>query len=88
MEIIRDNELLYIGDKENPQAFIKYKINNGEIAVVSTVVKESLRGQGVAGKLMDKVVEIAKEENLKIDPICSYADVYLRKREELRYLRA
>ncbi|NMB10266.1 MAG: N-acetyltransferase [Tissierellia bacterium] len=88
MEIIRDNELLYIGEKENPEAFIKYKIQNGEIAVVSTVVKESLRGQGIAEKLMDKVVEIAKKENLKINPICSYADVYLRKREELLYLRA
>lgn len=88
MDIKRIDNLLYIGDRENPDAFIKYRIDGENFVVLSTVVQEKLRGQKIAEKLMDKVVEIAKEENFKIEPICSYADVYLRKRDELIYLRA
>lgn len=38
-----------------------------------TFVDESLRGQGIAGKLVDVVVEKARKENKKIRPVCSYA---------------
>ena len=38
-----------------------------------TFVDDSLRGQGIARQLFDKVVELAREKNIKIHPVCSYA---------------
>ncbi|HOO50853.1 MAG TPA: GNAT family N-acetyltransferase [Alphaproteobacteria bacterium] len=38
-----------------------------------------LRGTGAAGKLMNQIVEFAKEKNLSITPICGYAASWLRK---------
>ena len=36
-------------------------------------VSEDYRGQGIGRQLLDKVVEFAREKNLKIIPLCPYA---------------
>lgn len=46
-----------------------------------TFVDESLRGQGVAGKLVEAVVEKARKEGAKIAPVCSYAVAAFEKNE-------
>lgn len=38
-----------------------------------TEVSDEYGGQGIARKLVDKVVEAAKEKGLKIIPLCPYA---------------
>jgi predicted GNAT family acetyltransferase len=38
-----------------------------------------LRGTGAAGKLMENIVTIAKQEQLEIEPICGYAAHWLRR---------
>jgi len=75
VEIKHGNNVFYIGDnEENAIAEITYiYIDNVAINVNHTFVDPSLRGQGIAKKLLDKVVEFAKEKNLKIKPTCSYA---------------
>lgn len=37
-----------------------------------TWVDQSLRGQGVAQKLLDNLVAMAREEGLKIRPVCAF----------------
>ena len=37
-----------------------------------TFVSPDLRGQGVAKKLLDRAADYARENNLKMEPICSY----------------
>ncbi|MBD8026507.1 N-acetyltransferase [Ureibacillus sp. Re31] len=37
-----------------------------------TYVSDVLRGQGVAKKLLDKAADYARENNLKMNAICSY----------------
>ena len=49
-----------------------------------TFVDPSLRGQGIAGKLMGKVIEMAREEGYKLVPVCSYAVAYFRRHEEAK----
>lgn len=36
-------------------------------------VREELSGQGVAQQLVDRVVEKARQDGLKIVPVCPYA---------------
>ncbi len=46
------------------------------------------RGQGYATKLMDEIVELLRESNRKILPLCPFAAAYLRDRPELADLLA
>jgi len=65
----------YIGeDPENAEAEITF-VPGGEniITIDHTFVSENLRGQGIALKLVNKVVEYARTEHKKIIPQCSYA---------------
>lgn len=69
-----DNKF-YIGDDEqNPLGEITFKLPGDNLMVVDhTYVSDDLRGQGIAGKLVGKVVEYAREQGKKINPTCSYA---------------
>lgn len=48
------------------------KEGENQIVVAHTNVDEKFGGRGLAGKLMDKMIEYARENNLKIHPTCSY----------------
>lgn len=55
-------------------AEITYATTNNPNVVVAehTFVDPSLRGQGVAGKLLDALVKDMTKQNKKIKPACSY----------------
>lgn len=57
-------------------------IDESIISIDHTYVNESYRGQGIASKLMVKAIEYAKENNLKIKPVCSYAVSFFQKNFE------
>ncbi|WP_146547880.1 GNAT family N-acetyltransferase [Rummeliibacillus suwonensis] len=45
----------------------------GDIMVINhTFVDYSLRGQGIAKQLLDRAVEYARENEYKIEAVCSY----------------
>lgn len=44
-----------------------------------TYVNPILRGQGVAGQMMEEVAQRLRREGLKATATCSYADTWLRK---------
>ena len=52
------------------------------VDVNHTFVDPSLRGQGIAGKLMDELVAELKGRNLKAVPSCSYAQGWFEKHPE------
>ena len=65
--------MFYHGPEDNPLAKIIYKpAEDGVIIATSTVVDPSLRGQGIAKKLLDHLADFARQEDLKIRPECSY----------------
>ncbi|TMN22804.1 GNAT family N-acetyltransferase [Lentibacillus cibarius] len=74
MDIKKGNGKFYIGDDEqNPTAEITFKpIGDDKLDVDHTYVSEELRGQGIAGKLTEKMVSFAREEGKKIKPTCPY----------------
>jgi uncharacterized protein len=45
----------------------------GSSVVTSTYVNPSLRGQGIANQLMNKIIQLAKDEKRLIGPECSFA---------------
>ena len=42
-------------------------------------VHPALRGQGVAGRLVEASLEYAKEKALRVIPMCSYAAAFMRR---------
>ncbi len=51
-----------------------------------TFVDDSLRGQGIAGKLMEEVAKRLKAENKKAYLTCSYAIKWFEKNKEYKEL--
>ncbi len=65
----------YVGeDPHSPLAEITYHPRDERTMVIdNTYVSDTLRGQGIGGLLVRKVAELARKENKKIVPLCSYA---------------
>ncbi len=84
-----DNGYAYGEKNEIPMARITMRsLGKKRIAVDHTYVSPSLRGQGIARKLVMLVVEHAKKEGLLIVPLCSYAQMVLEEDPELSALIA
>lgn len=47
-------------------------IQNKNLTVYHTEVAKQLKGQGVASTLLEKMVTYARENNLKVIPLCPY----------------
>ena len=53
-----------------------------------TIVPPELRGQGIAGRLVDALVRDARREGFKIIPSCSYVAAQFDQHPEWEPLRA
>jgi hypothetical protein len=63
-------------------AFADYVRQDGRLVIPHVVSPMALRGAGTAGRLMEGVVTHARAEGVKIVPVCSYADAWLRRHPE------
>ncbi|WP_085993204.1 GNAT family N-acetyltransferase [Oceanobacillus senegalensis] len=79
--INKGEQKFYVGDDiKDPTAELTFnKSGKDKIVVDHTYVSDELRGQGIAGKLVEEVVSYAREEGKKIIPLCPYVK---RKLEE------
>lgn len=58
-------------------------IQDGKNFVITHVgVQPELRGQGIAGRIVQAGLEYAKERSLRVVPMCSYAAAYIRRHPE------
>lgn len=59
-------------------------VNDEKIIVDHTEVDDVLRGKGAGKQLLTKVVEFARQKNIKIIPLCPFAKSVFDKLEEFR----
>jgi predicted GNAT family acetyltransferase len=58
-------------------------MQDGKNFVITHVgVHPELRGQGLAGKIVDASMDYARQNSLRVIPMCSYAAAYIRKNPE------
>lgn len=58
-------------------------IQDGKNFVITHVgVHPTLRGQGVAGRIVEVSLAYARENSLRVVPMCSYAAAYIRRHPE------
>lgn len=60
-------------------AFATYRISDGILYIDYVEAPEALRGTGAASKLMESVLDYARQNGLNIQPICGYAAAWLKR---------
>lgn len=68
-------------------AYVEYEPGAGSIAITHTIVPPEIGGRGIASELVRFALEYAREQGLKVDPQCSYADTWMRRHPEFESLR-
>ena len=83
MNFIKGENRIYVEDENGKViAEIEYeKLEGNTYNIYHTFVDESLRGQGVASKLVEEAVKEIKSKGGKVQATCSYAKAWLEKHE-------
>ena len=62
-----------------------YSIASSDFIIIDhTEVEPAFKGKGVGKELLYKIVEMAREKNLKILPLCPFANVLFQKTPEIK----
>lgn len=56
-----------------------YRRRDGVLVLPHTVVPPELQGRGIAAALVEAALAHARAEGLRVDPVCSYVAVHLRR---------
>ena len=80
MDFKENSEKIWLENEEGKVvAYDEFPEINGVANVMHTVVDKSLRGQGIAGKLLTALVEKMEKEGRKLELTCSYAIDWFEK---------
>lgn len=84
MELIYESNRIYSKDKDgNVVAEILFPaIDSNTVNITRTFVDESLRGQGVAGILMQAAMSLIRTQEKKVKLTCSYAKKWIDNHEQ------
>jgi predicted GNAT family acetyltransferase len=69
-------------EREGHTGFIDYSLAGKILQLIHTEVPEALQGKGVASELAKSALDYARENNLKVDPICPFISEYIGKHPE------
>ncbi|SEL86333.1 hypothetical protein SAMN05428989_2721 [Pseudoxanthomonas sp. GM95] len=73
---------------QGQSAILDYRMVEGRMHLVHTVVPEALRNQGLAAELTEAALAHARAQGLKVVPACSYAAAFLQRHPEYATLVA
>ena len=59
-----------------------FSISGDNLTVYHTEVSETLKGKGVSGQLLEKMVQYARANSLKVIPLCPYVSLQFRRHAE------
>jgi predicted GNAT family acetyltransferase len=66
-------------DEDGHTAYADYRRDGGRLYIDYVFSPPPLRGTGAAGRLMTLIGEHARDQGLKITPICGYAAAWLAR---------
>ncbi len=67
--------MFFMEDGDGITSELTYSLEDNGIMVINhTETREALKGKGLASKLVEKTVAYAKENDLKVDPVCPFAE--------------
>ncbi len=69
-------------------AFLTYEREAGRMVIEHTFVPETLRGKGIAARLVRAALEEVRQAGLQVVPRCSYAAAFIQRTPEFADLVA
>jgi predicted GNAT family acetyltransferase len=89
LEVVHNSEKkrfeIQIGDQI---AMVKYVMGSKEIIFTHTEVPEAFEGRGIAGKIAKAAIEYAKDQGMRIRPMCPYIAEYIKRHPEYQSITA
>lgn len=84
MQFQYDTNRVFLTDEQNKLlAEVTFDtLSDTSVDITHTFVDDSLRGQGMAGKIMAATAEYLKQQQKQIKCTCSYAQHWFAKHEE------
>lgn len=73
---------------EGQRCVADYRRSGDVIRMTHTLVPPALEGRGIAAQLVETALQWAQTEGLKVDPVCSYVRVYIRRHPQWQTLLA
>ena len=81
--IFHDSERLRFEQDENGLlVYASYRLRDGVYALTHVEADEDLRGTGAAGRFMEALIQYARDNSLKLAPLCSYARAWSKRHPE------
>lgn len=74
---------LFKTEVEGRTAFVQYRLLNGGLDIIHTIVPRPLEGQGIAATLVKAAYDYAVANGLKPKATCSYAVAWLQRHPEV-----
>lgn len=74
----------YIDEDGEWIAELTYFKNNDTMTIDHTEIDEKLRGEGIGQDMVKAAVDFARENGLKVNPVCPYARKVIEKTPELQ----
>jgi predicted GNAT family acetyltransferase len=71
---------------EGHLAVLEYQMQGNVMVCTHTEVPEALGGRGLGSKLARAALEYARQNNLKVWPLCSFVAGYIQKHPEYQSL--
>ena len=85
----------HVAERDRFQAVVEghtcvadYRLADGVMTVTYTQVAPPLEGRGIAGALVQALLDHARSNGLKVRPLCSYARAYMHRHPETAALLA
>jgi len=76
--------LFFVGNEGAILAEMVYSMASPEKMIIEhTEVSEELRGQHIGNQLLDAAVDYARAHNIKIVPLCPFANAVFKRKPEL-----
>jgi predicted GNAT family acetyltransferase len=73
-------------DLAGEKAYLEYRWNKSDLALMHTFVPDNYEGKGIAGLLAKTALEYAKKEGLKIIVYCPFVRSYIKRHPEYEVL--
>ncbi len=77
--------IFFVGDEDNKLGEMTYTMPAaGKMIIDHTEVSDELRGKNVGYQLVQAAVEYARTNNLKIIPLCPFANSVFKKKSDFQ----
>ena len=61
---------------------LDYTLDNGVMTITHTIVPSAVGGRGIAANLVRTALDKARAEHWKVDPACSYSEIWMTRHPE------